>query len=49
MLILDPAALVAVAAVIVGIIGIIDPVPGDEVAAAYFAAALFRVALGRAM
>lgn len=43
------AAVVAVAAVIVGIIAIIDPVPGDEVAAAYFAAALFRVALGRAM
>jgi len=43
------AAVVAVAAVIVAIIAIIDPVPGDEVAAAYFAAALFRVALGRAM
>lgn len=43
------AVLLAVAAVIVAIVAIIDPVPGDEVAAASFAAALFRVALGRAM
>ena len=42
------AAVLAVAAVIVAIIALIDPVPGDEVAAAYFAAALFRVALARA-
>jgi hypothetical protein len=42
------AAVLAVAAVIVTIVAIIDPVPGDEVAAAYFAAALFWVALGRA-
>jgi hypothetical protein len=43
------AVVLAVAAVIVAIVALIDPVPGDEVAAAYFAAALFRVALGRAM
>jgi hypothetical protein len=43
------AAVLAVAAVIVAIVAIIDPVPGDEVAAAYFAAALFRVAVGRGM
>jgi hypothetical protein len=43
------AAVMLVAAVIATIIAIIDPVPGDEVAAAYFAAALFRIAMGRAM
>lgn len=43
------AGILAVAAVIAAIIALIDPVPGDEVAAAYFAAALMRVALGRGM
>ena len=41
------AAVLTVAAVIVAILAIINPVPGDEVAAAYFAAALFRIALAR--
>ncbi len=41
------AAVLTVAAVIVAILAVINPVPGDEVAAAYFAAALFRVALAR--
>jgi hypothetical protein len=41
------AALLAVAAVIAAILAVIDPVPGDEVVAAMFAAALFRVALAR--
>jgi hypothetical protein len=43
------AALMLVAAVIATIIAIIDPVPGDELLAASFAAALFRIAMGRAM
>jgi hypothetical protein len=43
------AAVLAVAAVIAAILAVIDPVPGDEVAAAYFAAALFRIALARPM
>jgi len=38
------AALLAVAAVIAAILAVIDPVPGDEIVAASFAAALFRVA-----
>lgn len=42
------AAVLAVAAVIAAIVALIDPVPGDEVAAASFAAALFRIAVGRA-
>ena len=41
------AAVLAVAAVIVAIVALIDPVPGDEVAAASFAAALFRIAVAR--
>jgi len=41
------AAVLTVAAVIVAILAVINPVPGDEVAAAYFAAALFRIALAR--
>lgn len=41
------AAVLAVAAVVATIVALIDPVPGDEVAAASFAAALFRIALGR--
>lgn len=43
------AGILAVAAVIAAIIALIDPVPGDEVAAACFAAALMRVALARGM
>jgi hypothetical protein len=43
------AAVMLVGAVVATIIAVIDPVPGDEVAAAYFAAALFRIAIGRAM
>jgi hypothetical protein len=43
------AAVLFVAAVIATIIAVVDPVPGDEVATAYFAAAMLRVALGRAM
>lgn len=41
------AAVLTVAAVVVAILAVINPVPGDEVAAAYFAAALFRIALAR--
>jgi len=41
------AAVLTVAAVVVAILAVINPIPGDEVAAAYFAAALFRVALAR--
>ena len=43
------AAVLLVAAVIATIIAVVDPVPGDEVATAYFAAAMFRIAVGRAM
>ena len=43
------AAVLLVAAVIATIIAVIDPVPGDEVATAYFAAAMFRIAVGRGM
>jgi hypothetical protein len=43
------AAVMLVGAVVATIIAVIDPVPGDEVAAAYFAAALFRIAVGRTM
>ena len=41
------AAVLAVAAVIAAIIALIDPVPGDEVAAAGLASALFRLATSR--
>src|SRR5262245_340439 len=43
------AAVLLVAAVIATIIAVVDPVPGDEVATAAFAAAMFRVAMGRAI
>src|SRR5262249_27379307 len=43
------AAVLLVAAVIATIIGVVDPIPGDEVATAAFAAAMFRVVMGRAM
>src|SRR5262245_38797756 len=42
------AAVLFIAAVLATIVAVIDPLPGDEVAAAMFAAAMFRVALGRA-
>jgi hypothetical protein len=41
------AAVLAVAAVIAAIIALIDPIPGDEVAAAGLASALFRFATSR--
>jgi hypothetical protein len=41
------ALVLAVAAVIVAIVALIDPVPGDEVAAFAFASALFRFATQR--
>lgn len=41
------AAVLAVAAVITAIVAIIDPVPGDEVAAAALASTLFRIATSR--
>jgi hypothetical protein len=41
------AMLLAVAAVIAAIVALIDPVPGDEVAALAFAGALFRFATER--
>ena len=43
------AAVLFVAAVIATIIAVVDPIPGDELATAAFASAMFRVVMGRAM
>ena len=41
------AVVLAAAAVIAAIVAVIDPVPGDEVAAAMLASTLFRIAMAR--